>query len=87
VVGLGEDWLEVRDGSAEPVRAEFDRWTACVAADRAFVDAAAGRPGDTAAGRPVDPPGPPDYGEALRSHRLAMAVARSAASGLPERLA
>ena len=46
VVGLGEDWLEVRDGTAEPSTAEFDRWTACVAADRAFVDAVAGRPVD-----------------------------------------
>lgn len=88
VVGLGEDWLEVRDGTAEPTRAEFDRMTACVAADRAFVDAAAGRQVETAAGRPVDPvTAPPDYGEALRSHRLATAVARSAASGSPERLA
>lgn len=80
VVGLGEDWLEVRDGTAEPTRAEFDRMTACVAADRAFVDGVAGHP--------VDPvTAPPDYGEALRSHRLATAVARSAASGAPERLA
>jgi hypothetical protein len=29
---------------------------------------------------------PPDYAEALRSHRLATAVARSAASGAPEKL-
>ena len=79
VVGLGEDWLEVRDGTAEPARAEFDRWTACVAADRAFVDAVAGRPVDA-----VD--SPPDYADALRTHRLATAVARSAASGVPERL-
>ena len=79
VVGVGEDWLEVRDGAAEPVRSEFDRWTACVAADRAFVD--------DVAGRPVDPvTSPPDYAEALRSHRLATAVARSAASGAPEKL-
>jgi myo-inositol 2-dehydrogenase / D-chiro-inositol 1-dehydrogenase len=79
VVGVGEDWLEVRDGAAEPVRSEFDRWTACVAADRAFVDGVAGRP--------VDPvTSPPDYAEALRSHRLATAVARSAASGAPEKL-
>ena len=79
VVGVGEDWLEVRDGTADPVRAEFDRWTACVAADRAFVDAVVGRP--------VDPvTSPPDYGEALRSHRLATAVACSAASGATERL-
>ncbi len=91
VVGVGEDWLEVRDGTAEPVRAEFDRWTACVTADRAFVDAAAGRPMDTAAG-PMDTAAdlvgsPPDYADALRSHRLATAVARSAASGAAERLA
>lgn len=80
VVGLGEDWLEVRDGTTEPTRAEFDRMTACVAADRAFVDGVAARA--------VDPvTSPPDYGEALRSHRLATAVARSAASGAPERLA
>ena len=79
VVGVGEDWLEVRDGTADPVRAEFDRWTACVAADRAFVDAVVGRP--------VDPvTSPPDYDEALRSHRLATAVACSAASRAPERL-
>jgi predicted dehydrogenase len=78
VVGVGEDWLEVYDGVASS-RATFDRWTACVAADRAFVDALAGRP--------VDPlHSPPDYEEALRSHRLATAIARSAASGAPERL-
>jgi myo-inositol 2-dehydrogenase/D-chiro-inositol 1-dehydrogenase len=80
VVGVGEDWLEVRDGAAEPTRAAFDRWTACVAADREFVDAVRGRPGDPSAS-------PPDYGEALHSHRLATAVARSTASGAPEQLA
>ena len=79
VVGVGEDWLEVRDGSAEPVRTEFDRWTACVAADRAFVDAVGG-------GLTEAITSPPDYAEALRSHRLATAVVRSAASGAPERL-
>ena len=80
VVGVGEDWLEVRNGSGEPERAEYDRMTACVAADRAFVDALAGRP--------VDPHRcPPDHAEALRTHRLATAVARSAASGARERLA
>ena len=73
MVGVGEDWLEVRDGTASR-RAEFDPWPAKVAADRAFVDAVPGRP--------VDPDtSPPDYAEALRSHRLACAVARSAASG------
>ena len=51
VVGVGEDWLEVYDG-VESSRAEFDRWTACVAADRAFVDAVAGRPVDS----PHSPP-------------------------------
>ena len=43
VVGVGEDWLEVYDGVVSS-RACSDRWTACVAADRAFVDAVAGRP-------------------------------------------
>lgn len=80
VVGVGEDWLEVRNGSGEPERTQYDRWPACVAADRAFVDALAGRP--------VDPHrSPPDHAEALRTHRVATAVARSAASGTPERLA
>jgi myo-inositol 2-dehydrogenase / D-chiro-inositol 1-dehydrogenase len=80
VVGVGEDWLEVRDGGAEPQRYTYDRMTACVAADRAFVD--------TVAGRPVDPHrSPPDHAEALRTHRLATAVARSAASGAPEAVA
>ena len=72
VVGVGEDWLEV-DG----VRRELDPWPAKVAADRAFVDAVRGRP--------VDPDrSPPDYSEALRSHRLACALARSAADGRRE---
>ena len=79
VVGVGEDWLEVYDGAGEPQRSGVDRWTACVAADRAFVDALCGRP--------VDPDrSPPDHAEALRSHRLATAVARSAAMGTPERV-
>ena len=70
-------WLEVRDGAAEPLRAELDRWTACVAADRSFVDAVADRP--------VDPSTSfPDHDEALRRHRLATAVARSATSGVSE---
>jgi predicted dehydrogenase len=78
VVGVGEDWLEVHAG-AEPQRYEFDRMTACVAADRAFVDAVAGRH--------VDPDrSPPDHAEALRTHRLATALARSAVSGAPERV-
>jgi predicted dehydrogenase len=100
VVGVGEDWLEVRDGTAEPQRRTYDRMTACVAADRAFVDAVAGRPVDPDRSPPdhalpdrarpdhgLPDYGLPDYGEALRTHRLATAVARSAASGAPERLA
>ena len=60
VVGVGEDWLEVYDGVVSS-RAEFDRWTACVAADRAFVDALAGRPVDPLLaarlrGGPAQPP-------------------------------
>jgi hypothetical protein len=71
-----------------------------VAADRAFVDAVAGRPVDPDRSPPdhalpdrarpdhgLPDYGLPDYGEALRTHRLATAVARSAASGAPERLA
>jgi predicted dehydrogenase len=88
VVGVGEDWLEVRDGTdgtAEPQRYTYDRMTACVAADRAFVDAVAGRPVDPDRSPPDH--ALPDYGEALRTHRLATAVARSAASGAPERVA
>jgi myo-inositol 2-dehydrogenase / D-chiro-inositol 1-dehydrogenase len=77
VVGVGEDWLQVHDGAGEPQRDTFDRMTACTAADRAFVDAVAGHD--------VDPDrSPPDHAEALRTHRLATAVARSAASGAPE---
>lgn len=68
VVGVGEDWLEVEDGSG-PVREEFDRQAALVAADRSFVDALGGHP---------DRIGLPDVAEALRSHRLACAVAGAA---------
>jgi myo-inositol 2-dehydrogenase / D-chiro-inositol 1-dehydrogenase len=75
-VGLGEDWLEVHDDDGRR-RHEFDPWTARVAADRAFVD--------MVRGRPVDPDGsPPGYAEALASHRVACALARSAAEGRPE---
>jgi myo-inositol 2-dehydrogenase/D-chiro-inositol 1-dehydrogenase len=76
VVGLGEDWFEVQDGS-DRRRRELDPWPARIAADRAFVDAVRGRP--------VDPDrSPPDHDEALRSHRLACALARSAGSGRAE---
>jgi predicted dehydrogenase len=85
VLGVGEDWLEVRSGADEPQRHTVDRMLACEAADRAFVDALVGRPAD----RDGSPPDHslPDYQEALRTHRLATAVARSAASGTPEVLA
>ena len=77
-VGVGEDWLEVQDGTRIQ-RTEFDPWVAKVAADRAFVDALRGRP--------VNPDAsPPDHPEAMRSHRVACALARSAESGTPERV-
>jgi myo-inositol 2-dehydrogenase/D-chiro-inositol 1-dehydrogenase len=58
-----------------------DPHDARVAADRAFVDAVRGV--DGAGPGPV--PDLPDYAEALRSHRLACAVARAVASGAGER--
>lgn len=83
VIGVGEDWLEVHDGTPavdEDVRKrrmEYDPWLARIAADRAFVDAVRGRE--------TDPDrSPPDYSEALRSHRVACALARSASSGRSE---
>jgi myo-inositol 2-dehydrogenase / D-chiro-inositol 1-dehydrogenase len=81
-LGVGEDWLEVDDGSG-PRREEFDRRAALVAADREFVDALDG----AAPGAAVPPLALPDHREALRSHRLACALARSAATGEPERVA
>jgi myo-inositol 2-dehydrogenase/D-chiro-inositol 1-dehydrogenase len=78
VVGLGEDWLEVHDGTRRH-RAEFDPWPAKVAADRAFVDAVLGRSGDPGAG-------PPDHAEALRSHRVACALVRAIRSGRSEQV-
>ncbi len=79
VVGVGEDWLEVGDGNGAPERTTFDPWVARVAADRSFVDALLGRPDDTDTG-------PPDYAEAMRTHRLACALARSARTRSVERL-
>jgi predicted dehydrogenase len=77
VVGLGEDWLEVRDEALR--RHEIDPWPAKVAADRAFVD--------VVLGRAVDPDrSPPDHAEALRSHRVACALARAIGSGRSEQL-
>ena len=79
VLGIGEDWLEVGDGTGPPERTTFDPWTARVAADRRFVDALHGRPGDPDTA-------PPDYLEAMRTHRLACALARSAETRCVERL-
>ena len=82
---VGEDWLEVGGR-----RREFDPWTARVAADRAFVDELRATPTPASrrfsAGESSDsgePLGLPDHGEALRTHRLACALARSAATGEP----
>ncbi len=78
VVGVGEDWLEVRDDDGRH-RTEYDPWVGRVAVDRAFVDVLRGRPVDVERQ-------PPDHAEALRSHRLACALARSAESGRTERV-
>ncbi|HXV93043.1 MAG TPA: hypothetical protein VD813_07080, partial [Pseudonocardia sp.] len=80
VLGVGEDWLEVRDGDGSE-RVEYDPWEARVAADRAFVDVLHG---PRKAVTPPDGSGLPDYAEALRSHRLACALARSAERRSPE---
>jgi myo-inositol 2-dehydrogenase/D-chiro-inositol 1-dehydrogenase len=69
-LSVGEDALLVRDGEAEH-RYPGDPVAARVAVDRAFVDAVQGVADDVRA----------PYGEALRTHRLAAAVARSAATG------
>jgi myo-inositol 2-dehydrogenase / D-chiro-inositol 1-dehydrogenase len=76
VVGVGEDWLDVRDGAGTH-RAEYDAMCARTAVDRAFVAALQGRP--------VPPErDAPDHSDALRSHRLACALARSVRTGRAE---
>lgn len=96
IVGVGEDWLEVRDAGGTR-RTDFDPWQGRVAADRAFIDAvrvdgqtdrSTGGPGaPDGADAVADPaPGPPDYAEALRSHRLACALARATATGKPQQI-
>ncbi|TWF81337.1 putative dehydrogenase [Pseudonocardia hierapolitana] len=76
VVGVGEDWLDVRDAEGAH-RAEYDAMTPRTAVDAAFVAALRGTP--------VPPErDAPDHTEALRSHRLACALARSAESGRAE---
>lgn len=77
VVGVGEDWLSVGDGT-DSERTVFDPSTARVAADREFVDALRGEPVDPARLQL------PDHAEAMRTHRLACALATSADSRTPE---
>ncbi|MFC5061894.1 Gfo/Idh/MocA family protein [Actinomycetospora atypica] len=72
---LTEDALTVRDGDGTRT-VEVDPAEARTAADRAFVDHLAGR-APSGAGTVVD------YAEALRTHRLACAIAESVASGAP----
>jgi predicted dehydrogenase len=75
-VSLSEGTLETRDGIDGPQLRRVDPEAAKRAADRAFIDAVL-RKGDD-----VRTP----YSEALRTHRLACAVARSVAQGCPIRL-
>jgi myo-inositol 2-dehydrogenase / D-chiro-inositol 1-dehydrogenase len=76
-LSVGEDGLVIREGGAEPVeeRTPADPVAARVAVDRAFVDAVRGIGDDVRA----------PYAEALRTHRLACALASSADSGQPVR--
>ncbi len=70
LVELTETSLRLSDaGGTEDVAPAVD---GRLAVDRAFVDVLSGRPA---------PPGVVDYGEALRTHRLACAVAESAQTG------
>ena len=77
-VGVGEDWLDIRDGDGGH-RAEYDAMAPRVAVDRAFVDAVLGSPVDHDRDAP-------DHADALRSHRLACALARSSESGRAEKV-
>lgn len=70
-VSVTEDTLEIRDGADGPEIRRVDPDAAKLAADQAFVDAVLGRADD------IRTP----YPDALRTHRLACAVAESAARG------
>lgn len=74
-LALTEDGLEVRDGTDGALRHVVDPDEAKTASDRAFVHAVLG-----------DDDVRVPYDEALRTHRLACAVARSAAEHRPVRL-
>ena len=76
VIGVGEDWLDVRTADGGH-RAEYDAMVPRTAVDAAFVAALRGTP------VPPDRDAP-DHAEALRSHRLACALARSVGSGRAE---
>ena len=75
-VTVTEDGMSVRTDPDEPVWEAVDPDDAKRAADRAFVDAVLGRGDDVLV----------SYAEALRTHRLACALARSAVDGRPVRL-
>ena len=75
-IAVTETGIEVRTDDREPVWEEVDPDEAKRAADRAFVDAVLGRGDDVRV----------PYAEALRTHRLACALARSAERGGPVHL-
>jgi predicted dehydrogenase len=72
-VAVAEDSVELSQGRGEHLVRLIDPDVAKLAADRAFVDAVLGYRNDILT----------SYGEALRTHRLACAVADSAARGRP----
>ena len=72
---IGENELRVSTGADEPQRWSVDPDEAKRAVDRAFVDAVNNSGADTVRA---------SYEDALRTHRLACALARSAQSGRPE---
>jgi myo-inositol 2-dehydrogenase/D-chiro-inositol 1-dehydrogenase len=78
-LSVGEDGLAIREGGADPVEELIaaDPAAARAAVDRAFIDAVRGIGNDVRA----------PYAEALRTHRLACALATSATTGQPVRLA
>ncbi|MDI5979681.1 Gfo/Idh/MocA family protein [Amycolatopsis magusensis] len=75
-ISVTEGELQLRQGRDEPQTRLLDPDAAKRAADRAFVDAVLGRGDD------IRTP----YEDALRTHRLACAVAESAARGVPVEL-
>jgi myo-inositol 2-dehydrogenase/D-chiro-inositol 1-dehydrogenase len=76
-LSVSEDELLIREDGGDPVRVPGDPAAARVAVDRAFVDAVRGLGDDVRV----------SYAEALRTHQLACALAESAATGAPVRLA